>query len=224
MIASDLIEQARDLIGLPGTERFPQQPLLRALGRIEREIYEAVVPLNEDALATSFEYDQFDIEEATLNEEPLATPDHYLILGATVRYSGHPRIRDEPFWLLNYKQREDNLHLYPSGYLLGQKLHLRKVWSDPNNDGNNEWDEVTKLTLRYVPKPAAPAKLDSKLTAPSICESFLVYSLAAQWGRLVGSPPEHTKALEAQAAASKESLISTLADQDSTETWTVRVV
>lgn len=218
LTASDLIDEVRDLTFV-GTNDVPDKVILRALARAEKELFEAVMQVNEEALADFIEFDSYDINDSLDNGSELAMPSYYLVIDGTLRYGSHPDTPDRPFFLVPARMKDEVQHIYPSGYLVGQNLYLRKRNPSITTD---EWTDADVLTVRYIPVPEAPETTDDEFTLPDSCGRFLVLRGACYVQRLIGNAKD--KELESDAEAAKSQILQALGGQDSTETWTVRVL
>lgn len=217
--ASDLIESARDH-GFSGSRlQVTDKMMLRALARAERSIFSEVVNLNEEALASTVEFDADDITDSLDNGVGLTVGEHYLIIDGTVRYDNYPTDPDSPLFIVPARMKEEMVEFYPAAYILGSDLYLIRRF--PAYSQNDEWEDATTLTIRYVPKPDAVARLVDTVTLPDIAEDFLVMYLAEFMLRQLGELDEGVIAQHQQA---RESLIQSLANRDSTTTWRVRDV
>lgn len=209
LIAGSIIEEARDT-ALQDSSRVPNKVLLRTLKRLERGVFEAVLDMNEDALATERTYDSFDL--AVLDELTLPLPEHYLFLGARVKQKGWESFVEV---VLTPNRRGPDANLpRPAARIIGSDLKLIEVVAD-------EWGGAEELIIRYVPVPAEPTNLTSELVLPVIAENYLVLGVADFIHRSLGiKDPE----LTTRADRALASLVNVLATQDDTVTWTIRKV
>lgn len=192
--------------------------MLRALARAERMIYDTIAAQNEDVLATSTSFSSTEIDAALEDGTGLRIPEHYTVLGGTVRYDGYPNDPDRPLWLVPAKMKDEMPEYFPAGYLFGQELFLIDRWPASDND---EWEEADTLTLRYLPVPEAPTRLVSELTIPDIAENYLTLAVADFMLTAMGQKMD---SVTSQHLAARDALVRTLLQQDSTTTWRVRDV
>lgn len=211
LVARDIIDAARDFH--PGFHQhdFSSAMLLRQLYRIEKSLFEQVVKLDEEALATNKVVAKGLITAAMRTESGVSLPPHYLVLSAKVRYKDRDETSQIEF--IDYRQTEA---YFPSASIVGQRLHPFP---------SEEWDSpaVKDVLVRYVPLPERYTALTDELAIPEAAEEALVQGLAAFMARR-GNLAMELPGIFEYAAAAASSFLAQIAEQDMTSLWTVRKV
>lgn len=210
LVAKDIIEQARDFHPAFLNNDHSDKMLLGVLSRLQRQLYEQVVKLNEEALAENYTLAIADILAAEDTQGGVVLPDHYLVISALLRYSTGTMA---PVEFVDYRAEEAE---FPAAALIGQELFpfpsIR--WEDTN---------IEDMLIRYVPVPAKLTALTSELSLPVQAEDALVMGLVLFMATRANVMGELPSILE-QAQASVTSFVDMLTDQDTTTLWTVRKI
>jgi hypothetical protein len=210
LVASTLINEVRDL-AFVGPELASNATILRALVRAERELYEAAIQINPDPLAISEDVtvtDPSDGDAITLASQ------FYLLLDALATLDNGDR---QVVMVIPAAQRLETEHFTLAIYQHGQSLYFRSL-----EDGD-EWTDVASINVRYVPLPDAPTTLSGNLTAPDFCARFLVLRAACFIRQFVAGGKKDPD-IEREALEAKQQLLAVFANQDSTTTWSTRVL
>lgn len=210
LVAQDVIEAARDFHPAFTPNDFSDKMLLRQLYRLERSLFEAVVKVDEEALAENRAIPAALVRAALKTENGVSLPEHYLLLSAKVRYADGEPI---PVEFVTYKGGV--IHGgFPLMSVVGQRLHPVE---------HDEWGNIKDVLVRYVPLPEKLTTLDQELTIPEAAEDALIFSLVsfmATRGNFLSQLP----GLPAQVQAAQQNFIDGLNQQDTTTLWTVRKV
>lgn len=224
LVSGDIIDAARDF-GSRADQKttITDKMLLRQLSRIQRELYQKVAAEDEIALAISEAISGATLTNALNGSAVSLAFAPVMIVDATVRFTQYPDYPDEPVHLIPVRQKETLWHLRPSMYLVGQSLYLRRPPLESGDE--DEWTDVSTLTVRYVPLPATLTALTgsgSAISLPDLAESTLVYRLAEAMHLMssVDIPPH----LSEMAERAEAELVDMLVSQDSTTTDRVRVL
>src|SRR5690349_5317046 len=124
----EVIEQARDYSPAFTRQAVPDLPAAKALERIQRQLAEAVVAENPDALAI------WHVIEAPLPadwEDGVTLPDNLGVLGIEAAFPAYPPsgylVARWPVTILSANQTLTQPHMYPSAYMMGGLLFLHDL-------------------------------------------------------------------------------------------------
>lgn len=206
LVAKDILEEARDFAPL-GSEKVPDKPLLRALARGERIIYELVSHIDDTALAKTETFTEQEVSDAISNKTALVLPNYYNVLGGAVKYAAD---NSANLTLLPATHQSTQSYPVPSAVLIGQELRIVD---------SSGWDDAEGLDVFYTPVPVAPTTLIAELSLPDFSRDYLVLYVATTILRALGILEDvaYTQLTQAQ-----QSLVENLTHQDMSTTWRVR--
>jgi hypothetical protein len=210
LTASTLINEVRDLTFV-GNELVTNVTILRALVRAERELYEAALITNPDPLAIS---ESVAVSNPVDGTQLSLTSQFYLVLDAIAVFANADR---QVVMILPAPMKLENPNFTLAIYQNGQGLYFRSL------EEGAEWEDVSSIVVRYIPVPTAPTVLANALTAPDFCQRFLVLRAACFVRQAVAGGKKDPDA-EREAAEAKGQILTALANQDSTTTWSTRVL
>ena len=197
---------------------IPDAAALRALTRLERQLADAVVGEHPDVLAVWGELFPLPVGW----EDGIDLPAHLLLLGADILFDdAASSIRGR--WHVELSTASQSLsqsHLYPSVYVMGNKLFLTDIrhWFGGELHG---WENVESFRIRYVPTLAALDAPGDTITLPDSAQGALVAGLALWMADRVGAK---LPTLREAANASGAAWLMSMANLGSTRSWQVEYV
>lgn len=218
LVPSQLIDRARDFHESFSPKEIPVPMLLRQLTRLERRIYQSVHRLNDEALADVQVIGQPLIEQS-LDGTGLDLVQHYRVLAVFLRDNEHPQTPDIKVSIVPQHNRMNVKHRHPVGYLLGQKLFLLPLttWGFTDQTG---YETAKEVRVVHVPVPPDITSVSQALKVPDAAEEVLTNGLVLFMAGRKGLLDQIPLTME-EAKEQEESLISTLAFQDSASSWHV---
>lgn len=212
--AKEIIEQARDYHTLFNYRNVPELGALKAVGRLESQLAGAVVMENPEALAQWYEVDVLPEDW----EDGIELPENLIVLGADVIYEDREPRRMEVS-IVSPDQSLTQPHLYPSVYVMGDRLHLTDLrqWYGRQHG----WEELVSLRIRYVPSVADLESAEQNITLPDTAVSALVTNLAVWMADRTGA---NLATLRSAAEASGAGWVQQMINLASTRSWMVEVV
>jgi hypothetical protein len=215
MTAEEIIEQARDYSPLFTRQAIPDVAALKALSRIQMQLHAAVTMESPEFFSG---YTEITLPAGW--QDGVTLPQGVVPTGVEVTYSDLlPGQAGAEIHLVSPKQVDNLAHLYPSAYVLDNKLYLtdvRRWFGDVSG-----WDDVAKLRIRHVKAIPPMTRLRATLALPDTAEPALVANLALWMSDRLGV---RLPTLRDQAADGSAMWVAGVLATGPTRTWMVEVV
>lgn len=221
--AAEVIEASRDYHPAFDERRVPEASALRVLSRLQRRLAAKVTALSEDALAAPFAFLAADVSAAALAGfagAGLALPDHLLLLGFfTSRLAGP--VSTVPVSLVSYANYPvEAARYWPSCFVLRGRLYPANRMELGFGGSLHGWEAFNGLSALLVLNPPELTARADEITLPDIAQDALVTGLAWWMAGRAGVAREVVW-LQQDATDAEQTVVTALADQESTSTWTV---
>jgi hypothetical protein len=226
LVASEIIDEARDFHPGFDPRTVPDRVALRFLSRITRRLASRVTLEAEDALISKYVISAADLD-LSLDGDSLADPvveaDSGVLLPAHLYLSKSVHVKWEdddkryPVTLTHYHGRySTGAFRFPSGAIFGGRFYpmdCRRV--NGSTGGMHGWEEAEQVELMMVRVPSDLTQMDDLVGIHSVCRDALVTGVAlAMAGRTPGSIAD-LPTLKGDAVSSFEEAVAQLASQDS---------
>lgn len=223
--AAEVVDQARDYHPAFDPRKVPDASALRVLSRLQRRLASKVAALSEDALAEPYAFLKADVDTAAaagFAGAGLTLPDHLLLLGFfTSRLTG-PAVT-VPVNLVSYANYPvEAARCWPSCFVLRGRLYPanRSELGMVGSSSLHGWEDFNGLSALLVPNPPELTGRSSSITLPDLALDALVTGLAFWMAGRAGVARE-LSTLKEDAMDAEQTVVTALADQESTSTWTV---
>lgn len=233
ILASVVVDQARDYHPGFDPRSTPDKAALRALSRYQRRLAQKVTEVNEEALATTLSFSKTLVDAAALagiTGAGLVIPDHILILGAFTKKVLDPSRRFRVDLIPYANLGMEALRRFPSAFLIRQVLHPVNSYESGSMvikgsaSATHGWEDLDGIDLLIVLTPPALTTMASEISLPDTVEDALVTNLALFMARRKPGALRDLPDLKQDALDAELSAISTLGGQDSTSHWSTVVV
>ena len=215
--AGDIIDEARDYHPGFTEERFPNRMLLRRLGRAQHKVYEAVADRDPDFLAQEVVFGPEEVQAALAARAPLSLPEYLAVSSARVYYNPvADYVESLPVRLLATRQRLSHVAPFPSATPVAGGILLTDLRD--TGDRTHGWENLARLEIRYVPRPAPPTSVNAELSAPDDLTDALVGDLVSFMALRSGVEDAD---LRQMGAREFESLLAELSIRGQGRTWHV---
>ncbi len=170
LIASSIIQQARETDQSFVEVRHPEGVLLRALARIQRRLIGQLVRVDRRAVTATFEVTlplaSFAAGEAL--EDPPGTAIDITAVHVPLDLWRRGETEADPLYMIDWTDRH-RLPFQHAAFVRGQRIYLT---------GTEElWSDVERIVLTYTPTPQTVA-IDGTLVLPITAEEVLVRQLS----------------------------------------------
>ena len=221
MIASDLLDEARDFHASFTKQQVPDRAALRALTRAVERIVQQVAAITPEALAEVVDVPQALVATAASTRTGIALGDHVLLLKPVRAVLANSGVRvkvDTPDHATSHTW---GVVKFPSATLLGGKLYPLNLADLNTNSTEHGWDAYDGLEVRMVPVPAELSLPTDTVPLPAVCRPALVMAVALFMAGRTSNTARDLPLLPAQATDAEAAAVAALAGTDSASTWRV---
>lgn len=217
--AGTIIDQARDYSPLFTQRAIPDLVALRVLARLERQLAEAVLMENPDALSIWGDLFTGGNLPSTW-ADGITLPANLLVTGVDLEYKATVAKGRWYVELASPGQSLTQPHFFPTAYVMGSKLFLADL-RDWFGDTLHGWEDVDNLRVRYVPVLGALTGLATNISLPDTAVPALV-ALLALW--MADRTGVKLPALREDAPGAGAAWVAAMANLGSTRSWQVERV